>query len=380
MKKVYLDYAATTPADERVLEAMTPYFREKFGNPSSIHSYGQEAKRAIEESRSIIASSIGSSPSEIIFTGSGTESNNLAIKGTAWSLKNRGSHIITSSIEHHSVLETCHYLEKEGFRVTYLPVDSYGMVDPDDVTRSITDDTILLSIMHANNEVGTIQPVSEIGAIAHDRDVLFHIDAIQTFCHIPISLGEINADMVSFSAHKLYGPKGTGALYVKKNLEPVSLLHGGSQESGMRASTHNVASIVGFSAAVEIAGDHLDREYSETVKSRDMLTSGILDNIENTSLNGHREKRLPGNVSVSFHGLKSEVVLLGLDMKGIACSTGSACNTETIEPSHVLTAMGIEPEKATSTLRFSVGRSTTEEDIAYVIEAVTETIARLRSI
>jgi len=380
MKKIYLDYSASTPVDRDVIDAMLPYYRENFGNPSSTHSTGQEAKAVVENSRNIIASCLGANPFEIIFTGSGTESNNLAIKGFADANKDKGNHIIISSIEHYSVLETALFLKSHGYTITILPVDSMGLIDPDDVKKSITDKTILLSIMHANNEIGTIQPTSEISQITKKHEICFHVDAVQSFGHIPFTVDMLGIDLLSISAHKLYGPKGSGALYIRKESVPflLPLLHGGGQESGMRSSTHNVPGIVGLSKAAEIAKKKIHLETDHILKLRDKLINKILDTIENTMLNGHPTKRLPGNANISFAGIKSDVMLLSLDMKGIACSSGSACHSSTVEPSHVLQAIRLESDMAESSIRLSIGRDTTEKEIDYIIEILKDTSHRLR--
>ncbi len=381
MNKIYLDYAATTPVDERVVEAALPYFTNVFGNPSSTHSFGQEAKNAIEKSRNIIARHIRAKQSEIIFTGSGTESINLAIKGILLNSNNKKNHIITAGIEHPAVLETCAYLSKKNYKTTILPVDSYGLVSPDEVKNAITDKTILISVMHANNEIGTIEPVETLGKIARENGVCFHIDAVQTFGHMPINVDKIGADLMSVSAHKLYGPKGTGALYISDKISNsiTPQLHGGGQELGLRSSTHNTPGIVGFGKAVEIAYGNIEAETEQITKLQEKLINGILVNIERSQLNGHPEKRLSGNVNISFEGIKSDVMLLNLDMKGIACSSGSACKSTTVEPSHVLKALGLTEKSAESSIRFSIGRYTTNSDIDYVLNILFDSVKRLRA-
>jgi len=333
MKRIYLDYAATTPTHPEVMKAMLPYFNESFGNPSSIHSYGQEAKDATERARSKVAALIGAKSEEIVFTGSGTEADNFAIKGVALSRQTKGNHIIISSIEHHAVLETCKFLGKQGFSITYLPVDGYGMVDPNDVKKAITKKTILISIMHANNECGTIEPVGEIGNIAREAEIYFHTDAVQTTGHIPIHVNKSNIDLISMSAHKLCGPKGVGALYIRKGTRISSFMHGGNQERGRRASTENVPGIVGFGRAAEIAQEEMLEEAQKLTVLRDWLIEGILGGIEYTQLNGHPVKRLPNNVNVSINYVEGESILLNLDLDGICASTGSACSSEDLEPS-----------------------------------------------
>jgi cysteine desulfurase len=378
MKKIYLDYAATTPTDPEVVKAMLPYFGESFGNPSSAHSFGQDAREAIETARDTVASLLGAKPGEIVFTSGGTESDNCAIKGIAYANRNRGNHIIISSIEHHAVTEPCHFLEKQGFEVTMLPVDRDGRVDPDAVAKAITDRTILISIMHANNEIGTIQPIAAIGKIARERGVCLHTDAVQTFGHIPFTVDELNVDLLSLSAHKLYGPKGVGALYIRKGTRIVPFMHGGEQESKRRASTHNVPGIVGLSRAVAVARERMDEEKETQTRCRDLLIGGILERIERSRLNGHPTERLPNNVNVSFEFVEGESMLLSLDMEGIACSTGSACSSGSLEPSHVLLALGLSHQMAHGSLRFSLGRYTEERDIDRVLEVLPLVVERLR--
>jgi cysteine desulfurase len=377
--RIYLDYAATTPVDPTVVDAMKPYQNEIFGNPASIHSYGQEARAAIERAREMIARFIGAASEEIIFTGGGSESNNIAIQGTAFRYR-KGKHIVTSAIEHHSVLNCCRFLEHEGFRISFVGVGCDGIVDPDDVKRAIDDDTVLVSIMHANNEIGTVQPIEEIGKITRERDILFHVDAVQSFGHLPIDVGTCNIDLLSSSAHKLYGPKGTGILYIRKREEVRPLVYGGDQEMGVRPSTHNVPAIVGFAEAVQRAREVLETEKIRIGGLRDMLIRGILEKIEGIRLNGHPQKRLPNNVNVSFEYIDGESLLVGLDMAGIACSTGSACSFATLEPSHVLMALGIDPEAARSGVRFSLGRYTTKSEIETVLDILPGVTERIRSV
>ena len=380
MRRIYLDYAATTPTDPEVLKAMLPYFTDRFGNPSSIHSFGQEAKAAIEKARKEIASFLGAKQDEIIFTSGGSESDNFAIKGVAYANKHKGNHIITSSIEHHAVIKSCEFLEKMGFEVTYLPVSKDGLVDPEDVKKAITDKTILISIMHASNEIGTIQPIKEIGKIAKEKKIYFHSDAVQTFGHIHINVDELNVDLLSVSAHKLCGPKGIGVLYVRKGTKIVSFIHGGGQEKKRRASTENVPAIVGFGKAVEIAKKTMDEEVKKLIILRDKLIKGILEKIDNVYLNGHPERRLPNNVNVSVESIEGESMLLSLDMEGIAASTGSACTSASLEASHVLLALGLSHELAHGSLRFTLGRYTEEEDINKVLEILPKIVKKLRSI
>jgi cysteine desulfurase len=380
VKNIYLDHAATTPADKRVVEAMLPYFTENFGNPSSAHSFSRKAKDAVNSAREITAALIGAEPDEIIFTSGGTESDNTAIKGVAYGRREKGDHIITAKIEHHAVLESCRFLERQGFRVTYLPVDHYGMVDPSDVKKAMTDRTILVTIMHANNEIGTIQPVREIGSIAKEKGISFHVDAVQTVGHIPVNVDDLNADLISSSAHKLYGPKGVGFLYVRKGTRMHSFMHGGEQEKGRRASTHNVPGIVGFGKAIELAQQEMEDEISHLTAVRDYFIRSILEKIDHSSLNGHPEMRLPNNVNVSIVGAEGEAMLMSLDQAGIACSTGSACAASSMEASHVLMAMGLPPELANGTLRFSLGRRTLKEEIDYVLEVLPAIVNKLRAI
>ena len=358
---------------------MLPYFEEVFGNPSSLHAFGQEAGAAVEGARARIASFLGATPPEIIFTSGGTESDNFAIKGVAYANRKRGDHIITSSIEHRAVLETCRFLEVEGFRVTYLPVNGEGLVDPAAVAGAITDRTVLVSIMHANNEIGTIQPIAEIGKLVREREIYFHTDAVQTFGHLPLKPAELNVDLLSASAHKLYGPKGAGMLYIRKGTRVVPFMNGGEQEGGRRASTLNVPGIVGFGKAVELAGGELAEETVRLTALRDRFIRGLADRVEGIRLNGHPVLRLPNSVSISVPHVEGEGMLLSLDMMGIACSTGSACSSAGVEASHVLTAIGQPPELAHGSLRFSLGRSTKESDIDAVLETLPPIVARLRN-
>lgn len=379
MDRIYLDYAATTPTDPEVLKTMLPYFSDTFGNPSSIHSYGQEAQGAIEEARAKVAKLIGARSEEIVFTSGGTESDNFAVKGAAYANESKGKHIITSTIEHHAVMEPCKFLQKRGWSVTYLPVDEYGMVDPGDVKKALTDKTILISVMHANNEVGTIEPVAEIGKIAREAGVLFHSDAVQTVGHIPIDVNELGVDLLSMSAHKLYGPKGVGAIYIRKGSRLTPHMHGGEQEKRRRASTENVPGIVGFGKAAELVLQDLTPEMTRLTKLRDRLIKGILEQIDNVCLNGHPQKRLPNNVNVSIDYVEGESMLLTLDMEGICASTGSACSSASLEPSYVLLAMGLSHEQAHSSLRFSLGKWTKEEDISRLLEVLPRVVTKLRA-
>jgi len=379
MNPIYLDHAATTPMAPAVLKAMLPYLTEFYGNPSSLHGFGQVAKDGLERARQTIAVFIHAKENEIVFTGSGTESDNTVIKGVAHALAAKGNHIITSAIEHHAVHESLHFLEKQGLQVTYLPVDENGLVDPDEVKKAITDKTILVSVMHANNEIGTIEPIAEIGAIAHEKGVLFHTDAVQTFGHIPIDVEAMNIDLLSASAHKLYGPKGVGLLYIRKGARITPLLHGGDQEKHRRASTQNVAGIVGFGRAVELAGKDMESEAIRQAKLRDRLIDGLLAAIPESRLNGHPEKRLPNNVNISIAYIEGEAMLLNLDMEGIAASTGSACTSSSLEPSHCLIAIGLPHELAHGSLRFTLGRGTTETEIDTVIDVLPGIVRKLRA-
>jgi cysteine desulfurase len=380
IKKIYLDYAATTPVDPRVLKAMEPYFLEKFGNTMSLHSFGQEAKTALEESREIVADLMGAKPSEVIFTSSATESNNLALKGVAFANRNKGNHIIISSIEHACIMESARWLEGQGFEVTRLKVDKYGLVDPEDVKKSIKKGTILVSIMHANNEIGTIEPIEEIGKICKERGVYFHTDAAQTFGKIPINVNKMNIDLMTVSSHKMYGPKGVAALFVREGTKIEPILHGGGHEMGLRSSTVNVAAIVGFAEACKIAKKEMEKEAKRLTKLRDKLIKGVLEKIPDSHLNGHPTKRLPNNANFWFEGVEGESIVIQLDLMGIAASTGSACSTGKLEPSHVLLAIGLRPEQAHASLRLSLGRWTKEKDIDYVLKVLPRVIERLRKI
>jgi len=379
MKRVYLDYAATTPCDPEVLKAIEPYFFDKFGNPSSIHAFGQEAKKGIEDARETLASFLGADPSEIIFTSGGTESDNFAVIGVAHALESKGNHIITTAIEHHAVTEPCKYLEKKGFKVTYVKVDKFGLVDPQDIKKEITDKTILISVMHANNEIGTIQPIAEIGKIAREKGITFHTDAVQTVGHIPVNVNELNVNLLSLAAHKFYGPKGVGALYIRKGTRIEPFLHGGDQEKNRRASTHNSPGIVGLGKAVELCRLKMDEEASFQIGLRDKLIKEIPEKISEVYLNGHPAKRLPNNVNFSIKYIEGESILLNLDMLGIACSTGSACTSTSLEPSHVLLAIGLAHEIAHGSLRITMGRWTKEDDINYLLENLPKIVDKLRS-
>ena len=379
MKKVYLDYAATTPTHPEVVKEMLPFFNEVYGNPSSVYQIAQRAKGAVEEAREKVARLINAEAQEIIFTSGGTEADNMAIKGIAFANKKRGNEIITSKIEHHAVLNTCKWLEKQGFKVTYISVDKYGMIDFDELKKSLTDKTILISIMHANNEVGTIEPISEIARIAKKRKIYFHTDAVQTVGKIPINVKESGIDLLSLSGHKLYGPKGVGALYIRKGIKVLPLIHGGHHEMNKRAGTENVPGIVGLGKACEIAVKEMATEGKRLKVLRDRLYKGLSERIDEIVLNGHPVNRLPGNLNICVRYIKSESMLLNLDLEGIYASSGSACTSGSLEPSHVLLAMGIPPEIAHGSLRFSLGRDTTKEDIDRVIKVLPPIVEKLRA-
>ena len=378
MKRIYFDNAATTPVDSEVVKAMAPYFNEIFGNPSSLHYFGRQANNAVENARLVAASFIGAQPEEIIFTSGGTESDNFALKGVAYANLSKGNHIITSNIEHHAVLESCQFLENQGFEVTYMPVEPNGILNPDEVKKAIKKETILISVMHANNEIGSIQPIKEIGEIAKENKVYFHVDAVQTFGHIPVNVNELNIDLLSASAHKLYGPKGAGLLYIRKGTRIQSFMNGGGQEKGLRASTYNVAGIVGFGKAIELASKNMELESKFLTDLRDKLIDGIVANIDNVKLNGDRFKRLPNNVNFSIKFVEGEGIVLGLDLEGIAVSSGSACTSGSMEPSHVLKAIGRSADLAHGSVRFSLGKYNTEEEIDYAIEKLIAIVKRLR--
>jgi cysteine desulfurase len=376
---IYLDHAATTPLDRRVLDAMIPYMTTEYGNASSIYTLGRHAMQAIDRSREQVAEIIHSRPTEIAFVGCGSESDNLAIKGVAFASQKKGNHLITSSIEHHAVLHTCQYLERFGFKTTYLPVDAYGRVNPDDVAKAITDQTVLVSIMFANNEVGTIEPIAEIGRICRAKKVPFHVDAVQAGGSLPIDVAALNADLLSLSAHKFYGPKGMGILYVRQGIRILPQLQGGSQERGRRAGTENVAGIVGTATALQLAYEEMPTVMPRLMALRDRLIQGVLQ-IPQSRLTGHPTERLPNNASFCFEGVEGESILLGLDMLGIAASSGSACTSGSVEPSHVLVAMGLPLEWARGSLRLTLGKENTEDDIETVLSALPGIIAKLRGL
>jgi cysteine desulfurase len=379
MRRVYLDHSATTPVDQEVAALMMTYYTEKYGNPSSVHSFGREAKQALEEARSQVAELIGATPAEVTFTSGGTEADNLAIIGSAEALRKKGKHIITSCIEHHAVLETCEYLEKNGFDLTVIPVDEEGILSVEDVQKAIRPDTILISVMHANNEVGSIQPIAEIGKLAKEHGITFHVDAVQSLGKLPIDVNEMNVDLLTVSSHKIYGPKGVGALYVRKGVRVVPLAHGGGQEKKRRSGTENTPGIIGFGKACQLAGQRMAEDAKHHTKLRDKLMNGILQSIDHVKVNGPLgEKRLPNNVNVSIRFVEGESLLLSLDMLGIAASSGSACTSGSLDPSHVLLAMGLVHEVAHGSLRFTLGRQNTEEEIDYVLEQLPKIVERLR--
>ena len=377
--RIYLDYAATTPVSEDVMRAMTPYFRETFGNPSSIHGTGREAHRAVDRARKQVAEAIGANPREIFFTSGGSESDNWALCGAAFAQRGRGNHIITTAVEHHAVLNTCRWLEKQGFRVTYLPVDACGRVDPDQAEKAMDEETVLISVMTANNEIGTLEPIREIGEIARRKGVLFHTDAVQAVGAVPVNVQETGVDLLSLSAHKFYGPKGVGALYIREGVRIDSLIHGGEQESGLRAGTENLSGIIGLGEAIRLAVERMPENARKTAALRDRLIRGIMERLDGVRLNGHPTERLPNNCSLSFRDIEGEALLLRLDLAGIAASSGSACASGSVEPSHVLTAIGLSPETARGSLRMTLGAGTTEEEIDEVIRVLPEIVEDLRS-
>lgn len=380
MRSIYLDHNATTPLDPRVFEAMKPYLIEAFGNPSSPHHHGRVAKQALEESRGIVAEAIGAGPEGIIFTSGGTEADNLAIRGISYRKRERKGHIITSSIEHHAVLRTCNALEKDGFTFTYLPVDSQGRVDPDDLRKSIRKDTILISVMYANNETGVIEPISEMAKIAQGHGIPFHSDVVQAVGKISVDFRELSADLLSLSSHKIYGPKGIGALVVGDGVELSPVLTGGHHERSLRAGTENIPGIVGFAHALRIAREEIDTYQTRVLALRDKLESGLLNGIGHVEIHGIDAERLSHTTSISFASVEAESILLHLDLKGIAASSGSACTTGESEPSHVLSAMGISPEIARGSIRISLGRENTEEEVDYTVNVLKDAVRQLRRI
>ena len=380
MRQVYLDYSATTPVKQEVLEEMLPYFTEKFGNPSSLYGIGLNAKSDLSLARAKVAKLMGADEREIYFTSCGTEADNWAVIGAARAKKAKGNHIITSNVEHHALMHTCEYLEKEGFEVTYLEVDSKGRISLSDLENAITDKTILISIMFANNEIGTIQPVKEIGEIAKKHGVWFHTDAVQALGNVPINVKELGIDMMSVSAHKIYGPKGVGALYIRKGVVIPSFIHGGAQENKRRAGTENLAGIVGFGKAAELAEENLEEHIKTVSGLRDYFAEQVLARIPDVEINGSMEYRLPGNINFIFNYIEGESLLLLMDAKGIYASTGSACSSASLTPSHVLKALNLPYEKMHSSIRFSIGDFTTREDLDYTIEELVKIVERLRAI
>ncbi|AEF95076.1 cysteine desulfurase NifS [Desulfotomaculum nigrificans CO-1-SRB] len=379
MRKVYFDHSATTPVDPAVAEEMMKYLTEHFGNPSSIHAFGREARKAVEHARQQVATAIGASHvGEIAFTSGGTEADNMAIRGVAYANRHKGNHIITTAAEHHAVLSTCKQLEKEGFAVTVLPLDQYGQVTAQQVADAITDKTILISVMHANNEIGTIMPIKEIGQVAKERKIIFHCDAVQSVGKIPVNVDELGVDLLTISGHKIYGPKGIGAMYIRKGTFWQPITYGGGQERRRRPGTENVAGIVGLGKAIELATERMQSEAERLTRYRDRLISEVMAKIPHTILTGHPTNRLPNHVSFCFRFIEGESMLLMLDMKGIAISSGSACTSGSLEPSHVLTAIGLPQEVAHGSLRLTMGKDNTEEDVEYFLEVLPPIIERLR--
>lgn len=379
-RKVYLDHASTTPVGKNVAVEMQPYLTEIFENPSAIYTSAQKAKHALERSRIKVAEILGCSPEEIIFTSGGTESDNLAILGTARAAKNKGKHIITSKIEHHAVLRPCEQLEKEGFRVTYVPVNKYGIVDPQEVKNAVREDTVLVSIIYANNEVGTIQPIAKIGRMCKKRGIPFHTDACQATGYLPLNVDKLHLDLMTLNGSKMYGPKGSGILYARKGTKIQPVLFGGEQEKQLRPGTENVAAVVGFAKALEIAQKNREKESKRLMKLRDYMIEEITKTIPKVKLNGHAEKRLPNNVNISFLDIEGEALLLRLDMVGIEASSGSACTSGSLDPSHVILSLGVPYEIAHGSLRFTLGKNTTKKDIDYVLEKLPKIVKDLRSI
>lgn len=378
MNRIYMDNAATTAVSPAVLEKMLPYFTDVYGNASSIHGTGRDARRALEEARRKVAAVLNCKPNEVYFTSGGSESDNWAIKGTAFAQRKKGNHIITSAIEHHAVLHTCQWLEKQGFTVTYVPVDEFGQVNPADVEKAITDQTILISIMAANNEIGTLQPIKEIAAVAHQHHVLFHTDAVQAVGAIPVDVQEIGCDMLSLSAHKFHGPKGVGVLYIRQGTRIDNFMHGGAQERGKRATTENIPGIVGLAEAITLATRNLEEKSRRIAALRDQLIDGLTA-IPYVRLNGHRTNRLPNNCNISIRFVEGEALLLRLDLAGIAASSGSACTSGSLDPSHVLLAIGLPHEIAHGSLRFSLSDTTTQEEVDYVLQTLPGIVEVLRS-
>ena len=378
-RKVYLDHSATTPVAKEVLEAMLPYFSEKMGNPNSIHAWGREARKAMEAAREKVAVMIGAGAHELVFTGSGSAADNLAIKGYVWANRDRGKHIVTSQVEHHAVLDTFKWLGRNGYDVTFLPVNEYGMVMPDVLKNALRDDTLLVSLIHGNNEVGTVNPVQELGEVCRERGVAFHIDAVQTAGHMPVDVKNLPVDMLTMSAHKMYGPKGIGALYIRKGIKLVPLVHGGGQEYGIRSGTENVPEIVGFGAAAELAGKLHERGEMQRISAlRDRMLDGITTRIPDSFVTGHRTERLPFHGSVCVRHIEGEGILLRLDYAGIAVSSGSACTSGSLDPSHVLLAMGLDHATSHGSVRLTLGKDTTDADIDYLLEKFPPIVETLR--
>ena len=376
--KIYMDNAATTPVREEVLNAILPYFREFYGNASSVYSIAKESKKALEKARGQVANGIGAKPEEIYFTAGGSESDNMALRSIAEALQKKGNHIITTKIEHHAILHTCEYLEKHGYEVTYLPVDKYGRIRLEELEKSIRPETILISIMFANNEIGTIQPIAEIGKLAHEKGILFHTDAVQAVGHVPINVVDMNIDLLSMSGHKLGAPKGIGAIYIRKGVPIQPLIHGGAQEKKKRAGTENIPGIVGLGLAVELAVAEMEVETKRLIQLRDKLIHGILESVPYSQLNGHPTERLPGNSNISFTYIEGESLLLLLDAVGVAASSGSACTSGSLDPSHVLMAIGLTHEVAHGSLRLTLDRDNTEEEVQFILDKLPGIVQKLR--
>jgi cysteine desulfurase len=380
MKRIYLDYAATTPVDPRVRAAMEPYFSEVFGNPSSIHSFGQQALAAVEDARKSVAALLGADTREIVFTSGGTEADNTAILGACRALRPKGGRVVTTQFEHHAVLHTCRFLESQGYAVTYVPPGRDGIVSPDDIRKAMTSDTVLVTAMHANNEIGTLQPLREIGTAAREKGVLFHTDAVQTFGHLPVRVDEIQADLLSLSGHKLYGPKGVGALYIRGGTPLNPLMHGGGQEKNRRSSTHNVPGIAGLGKASELAASEMEEERVRLITLRNRLFDNLKRNLDGMLLNGHPDLRLPNNLNLSMDGVEGESLLMRLDLEGVAVSSGSACSSGSDEPSHVLLSIGLSKEQARGSVRITMGRFTTEEEVDRTADVLIQTVRDLRNL
>ncbi|MGN0719778.1 MAG: cysteine desulfurase NifS [Anaerovoracaceae bacterium] len=380
MRNVYLDYSATTPVKDEVLQEMIPYFTEKFGNPSSLYDKGLESKAAVTHAREQVAALIGAQPREVFFTAGGTESDNWVVFGTADKLKEKGNHIITTKVEHHAMLHSCQFLEKHGYEVTYLDINKDGLVSPQDLEDAITDRTILISIMMVNNEIGTVQPIKELAAVAKKHNILFHTDAVQALGNVPIDVKEMGIDLMSLSSHKIYGPKGSGALYIRRGVQISNYLHGGAQESKRRAGTENLTGIVGFGKAAELAKEHFDEHVAHCSSLRNHLVERVLSEIPNTFVNGTMEHRHPGNANITFEYIEGEAILLLLNQAGISVSTGSACSSASLEPSHVLSALGVPVEMIHGTVRFTIGDMTTLEDVDYTVDTLKQVVGRLREI